>query len=77
METDAAATSRRQDATTLSDARWETYLEQLEHFEPIAELDDWQHIRLDAGQPLDDVVAGAASALTARLLPAPLDAGSN
>jgi aminoglycoside phosphotransferase family enzyme/predicted kinase len=69
--------AREQDATTLSDARWETYLQQVEHFEPVTELDDWQHIRVDAEQPLDDVVAGAVSALTARLLPAPLDAGSN
>lgn len=70
-------TAREQDAATLSDARWETYLVQAERFEPINELDDWQHIRLDVGSPLEGVVADAVSELTARLVPAPLDAGSD
>ena len=68
--------AREQDATTRSDARWETYLEQVERFAPVTELDDWQHIRLDAGQPIAGVVADAVDALTERLVPAPIDVAS-
>jgi predicted kinase len=62
--------TRERNATTLSDARWETYLVQAERFDAIDELDDWQHIRLDTSRPLEDVVAGAILELTARLDPA-------
>jgi aminoglycoside phosphotransferase family enzyme/predicted kinase len=63
---------REHDKAAISDARWETYLGQASRFEPVTELGDWQHIRLDTGQPFADVAAGAVSALDARLHPAGL-----
>jgi aminoglycoside phosphotransferase family enzyme/predicted kinase len=64
---------RAHDATAHSDARWETYLAQARSYEPVEELDDWSHVQVDSGRPLDVVVADALAALSARLEPAPLD----
>ncbi|MEX2314981.1 MAG: AAA family ATPase [Thermomicrobiales bacterium] len=61
--------AREDDEAAISDARWETYVSQASRFEPVTELSDWQHIRLDTGQPLDDIVANAMNALVARLQP--------
>lgn len=65
--------TREQDATAHSDAGWDTYLAQTRRYEPVKELDDWQHLRIDSGQPIDAAVADALAALAARLEPAPLD----
>jgi predicted kinase len=65
--------AREHDQAATSDARWETYLNQTSRYEPVTELGEWQHIRLDTGGPFDDVVASAMRALEARLQPAGLD----
>ena len=69
--------AREYDVTTPSDAWWETYLAQTARFEAVNELGKWRHIRLDAGQPLDDVVADALTARNARLNPTPVGAESS
>ena len=64
--------AREQDPAVVSDARWETYLIQTRRFEPVTELSDWQHLRIDTGLPIDDVVAGVTRALAQRLDPVAL-----
>ncbi len=61
--------AREQDETAISDATWETYLIQAERFEPVTDVDDWQHVRVDAGRPGFEVVASAVDDLARRLLP--------
>lgn len=67
---------REHDPTTRSDARWETYVAQRRVYEPVNELNDWQHLRIDSVGLLDDVVANTLSALSARLTPEPFDTAS-
>lgn len=68
---------RREDTATISDARWEIYVAQRAAFEPVAELDDWRHMVLDTGGPVEHVLMDARAALTARLEPAGLIAGDD
>ncbi|MFQ5880035.1 MAG: AAA family ATPase, partial [Dehalococcoidia bacterium] len=61
---------RQHDATTISDARWDTYQAQTAAFEPLTDLDDWHHIVVDTRRPFRQCLAQARAALATRLAPA-------
>ena len=60
---------RETDETVTSDATWEIYLAQRKTFDPVSELNDWQHVLLDTDKALADAVAAADEALDERLRP--------
>ncbi|MBJ6765773.1 AAA family ATPase [Myxococcaceae bacterium JPH2] len=76
---DESAVRQRMDARervhSVSDARFDTYLQQLSHFEPLDELDDWSHIIVDTSASLDVSTARALHALDERLTPRGLAPG--
>jgi predicted kinase len=46
----------REQSGALSDARWDTYLEQRHRFEPPSELPADQHLRVDGTRPLEELI---------------------
>lgn len=61
--------ARTRSGSSVSDATWETYLNQRERFEPVAELSRWEHLVLDTGGTLDDTIVQARAMLDSRLDP--------
>jgi predicted kinase len=53
----------------LSDARWDTYIAQRDHSEPLDDLAPARVVALDGSQPLERLVDAALRALAARRAP--------
>jgi predicted kinase len=62
-QTVKARLQARSAGSSASDARWDTYLAQREHFEPLDELAAAERITLDSSEPLDKLVAAALACL--------------
>jgi predicted kinase len=64
---------RSQDASAVSDAGWEVYEAQRATFEPITELDGWNHVVIDTGQSAERSREDALRSLEERLSPASVE----
>jgi predicted kinase len=65
--TQARLVEREAEGGSVSDGRWEIYLQQKEAFEPFDEIDSSARLELDTDAPLDALAAASEKFLRARL----------